>query len=268
MYCPNCANQINDGVAFCNRCGAQVRANNIYPAGNVISPLAYAERTRTENISEIYRMITYFGKKQAEYDEYDTCRENIAYLSNPRNRIRVKGVGSTAGFFVSGILLIQLPELFILFVTTYFEKTSSITGVFIYLAFCIAAVILGIGLIVAGVIVLGRNNRKLSEYRRSMIASNERRFDELADELSYYYQEYGYCATGPFYTNPRILMKIKDNIELGRADTIKESINILHMDAHNSAMELQAQLTTRAAASAAQSARTAAFFSAASFFLK
>ena len=198
--------------------------------------------------------------KQQQYDEYDHCIDEIERLSKPNARVNAK-VG------VDGSLLLILGIVFtaIFYLVTVicaFQKLWGIAvGTFCFLLVSVIVLIIGARL-------KYRKNRILRETRLARLKETEDKFDSIAKELYQHYVNYGYCPTSPSYTNPKILEKIRENIWNGRADTIKESINLLHQDAHNSEMELQAKLTARYSASAARSARTAAFFTAANFFLK
>lgn len=75
-----------------------------------------------------------------------------------------------------------------------------------------------------------------------------------------------HCLIGAEYTNPKVITQLANIFRAGRADTIKEAINVLLDDAHKSNVELQAQLSAQAARQAANGAKTAAVFSAARFF--
>ena len=94
----------------------------------------------------------------------------------------------------------------------------------------------------------------------------ESKEEKFCEELYQYYLNYGYCLVSAEYTNPSNLLAILHTIESGRADTIKEAINILVEDAHRNNMEALATQTAVASAAAARGATAAAVFSAANFF--
>ena len=59
-----------------------------------------------------------------------------------------------------------------------------------------------------------------------------------------------------------------DTMNSGRADTIKEAVNILVEDAHRNNMEAYARSAAISADNAARGARTAAVFAAANLFIR
>jgi len=130
----------------------------------------------------------------------------------------------------------------------------------------------GLILLPLGIFLLSIGNKKnhlfIQEYnekKASFLKQYEDRRDALAEELNNHYMNYGYCPVAASYTNPQILTLIREPIDLGRADTIKEAINVMIQDSHNSEMELQAQMAAQAAASAARSSKATAFFTAGTF---
>ena len=265
-YCPNCGAQVADGYKFCMSCGKPVLTQPMAPAPVYapVSTINQQERVRTDTLSELNRMINYFSVKQQQYDEYDTCSDNIDYYSNPRARLNVNTGIAGKPFIIAGAIVTGIFMFFAYIALIFAQMTENYgTMVVMYLIS-----FLGIGSLVFGIIRNVKNNRIRNNYRLNQLRQNETRFAQLADELSAYYASYGYCPTGPSYTNPKILNKLRELVYIGRADTVKEAINIMHQDAHNSEMELQAAMTARSAASAARGAHAAAFFTAANFFLK
>ena len=262
-FCPNCGAEINIEMKFCGSCGMAVDSL-LKPADD--KPATYLEQqaqVRTESIKEMNRMIDYFARKQREYNEYDECREAVVYWSNPNAAVKSVSMASY-GF---GVTLLILGLIFLV------PGAISLLADFTFGHFkfsSVSLIIAGAGLlgVIFGPILIGHFNSRSAAERAKMSAYYNERFITLANDLTQHYNNYGYCAVGAEYTNPKILIRIAKLIRDGRAETIKEAINILHMEAHNSYMELQAQLTANASAKAADSASTAAFFSAASFLLK
>ena len=71
---------------------------------------------------------------------------------------------------------------------------------------------------------------------------------------------------GPEYSNPHILVALRNTLQSGRADTIKECLNLMVADNNQRAMEdYLAQIQQNAAQSARANTATAIFL-AASFF--
>ncbi len=77
------------------------------------------------------------------------------------------------------------------------------------------------------------------------------------------------------YYHHKVLMELANIVRAGKADTIKEAINVLCEENHRSTMEFQAMVTAENSKKAASRAGVAAFnsgasaaFSAANFFFK
>ena len=257
-YCYSCGSVLGVNDKFCNNCGAAAASQLVPQEYNPVP--AQQDYGRKGALVEINRLIEYFGVKQAQYDEYDVCSENLSYLENPRAHVNVRGIIGGKPFIIIGAVLLGIG--------VNFGAIASSLNSGEMLGTCVLLSLFGAGSLAAGIVLTVTYNKKLRDTRNNLILQNQTRFNQLVDELSEYYKAYGYCPMSPEYTNPKILNKIRDIIWSGRADSIKEAINILHQDAHNSEMELQASLTARSAASAARGANTAAFFTAANFFLK
>lgn len=271
-YCSKCGILVDEDASFCSKCGAAI---NVQTDPAVIAPpmipiniqssfISQQENSRKEFLDELDQMIKYFSKKQSLYDEYDRCSENIAYYSDPKTRIPI--VGSTGkGRIVAGSILMGIFGFFTMIALLFVDSHGrGLHWVTIWGAF----MGVGITLLVSGAKTKNYNRWYLKNEKEARLANNKKKFEEVANELAVYYQKYGYCPTGPSYTNPKILKQLRELIYTGRADSIKEAINLMHQDAHNSAMELQATLAAQSAASAARGANAAAFFTAANFFLK
>ena len=191
-------------------------------------------------------MIKYFSPKQSQYEEYDHCAQNIMRYKDPKTQVKVSGSNGIAKIIIGLLLaLFSLPLMFcyiigaeLLYELHLMDGGISDGVVLLFVIGFLAGVILffvGIG-----------NNKKLKEAKRrekdSLLTRNHRRFEEVTATLMIHYKNYGTCLTGPSYTNPKVLMLIRDSIECGRADTIKEAINLLHADANISAIELKASM--------------------------
>ena len=278
-FCPKCGNTMGETDVFCRRCGTNVTDSDVIPPVTQIqpvteirpatesaavpySPIALQQKTRTETLEEMDRMIRHFRKAMPLYEKYDQCLQDIAYLSKPGASVRYTGGRKTAVYFIMSPVM-MVVGLFAAGIAWAINETVSS-------AICAALVCWVIAIILSGVgTMFKRNNRQLMEEQRVFLLNEAQdRFRKTIDALSLHYQKYGYCAVGESYTNPKILGMIQNIIQLGRADTMKEAINVMIQDTHNSEMELQAKMTARSAASAARGAKAAAFFTAADFFLK
>lgn len=269
-YCSSCGAQFNSGESFCMKCGKPVDGKSVVSVISHEPSIAQQENNRKASLVEINRMITYFGQKQAQYDEYDDCSEKIAYYSDPRSRVQESG-GTGKPFKIFGIIMTAVGGVntlwsFVgvaaLLSSSYSDSAGSAILGLLFFAAILAG---GIALLVTGIKKSNNYSQNSKNERARLLSYYEDRYDKLAEELNTHYMNYGYCAVAASYTNPKILTLIREPIYLGRADTIKEAINVMIQDSHNSEMELQASLAAQSAASAARGAKAAAFFSAASF---
>ncbi|MBE7071231.1 MAG: hypothetical protein E7383_00540 [Ruminococcaceae bacterium] len=263
-YCAKCGSLIDDQDMFCKKCGNPVNNQIIANTSVEVSPIALQEKTRSEALVEMKRMIAYFSQKQDLYDEYDECVESINHYSNPRSRVIVPGQSSSSPLFIGAIALYILSFFFMLFaiIAGATENGGGAVALWI-LTFVFVAI--AITCFINGIVRSSKNRRETNEYRQTLLNESEEEFARISNELSEYYQNYGYCPVAASYTNPKILSLILEPINLGRADTIKEAINVIIQDSHNSEMELQAQIAAQAAESAARSSKATAFFTAGTF---
>lgn len=263
-YCSKCGSLIADGSSFCSKCGNAVEGSSQIQNYVPTSAISQQGEIRKASIIEINKMIQYFGQKESQYNEYDNCIEKIAYYNGPRPQIQVNANRGTP-MKVPGVIMTVVGSFFSIFMTMLVENSASSNGAAGMLIFGLAILSIGIFLIVTG---NKKNQAFIKEYnekKASILKQYEDRLYELAEELNNHYLNYGYCPVAASYTNPQILTLIREPIDLGRADTIKEAINVMIQDSHNSEMELQAQMAAQAAASTARSSKATAFFTAGTF---
>lgn len=242
---------MSDGTRFCTSCGSVVAAAAAVQAAPAApSMFEQSVQLRKESLSELGRMIEYFGRKQDLYFEYDVSNVKLNKLMR----------GTSVAPLVWGIILCVFMTLpVIALIDTIFKgraNSGTLTGLFVFgILF-----LLGIGLII---MYICKKAGRGKEVRRLL-----GRVAQIADELTQYYIAFGYSAVGAEYTNPEILMKIADVLRSGRADSPKEAINIMLVDSRRNMMQLQATLSGQAARQAQGGAPSAAVFCAASFFFR
>lgn len=247
VFCPNCGTQCAEGTRFCPSCGSSFLSDNTmqqytapqqYTAQSVVEQRA---AIRQGESAELEKMIQYFSQKSAQYDEYDFVCQRI----DPRY------LKKKTGLLVWGIILASIG--FLVLIATSANSSASVIAALMFM--------LGGGSMITGYILS-------SNAREKNYAKYYQRFDELTNELYRHYQNYGYCLVSAEYTNPSNLIAILQTIQSGRADTIKEAVNILVEDAHRNNMEAFARQTAVSSAAAARGANAAAVFSAANFFFR
>lgn len=289
MYCRNCGRVIADTETVCQYCGAYVGGYEQYPAsayGQGVSNYAQPGvrnygwnavdqrfEVRQSETDELERMINHFSQKQAQYDEYDQVMRRL----DPANRKKRVGllVWGIIFCFISAVLFLVFYSLSrslsyghpgyysyasAIFKPSYRAGYSSNTAP---MWLCGIVFFGGLTMIIMFIItsVVRANNysRALSRY--------EALSAELMDHYSAYLASRGHCLVSPEYTNPHNLAEILNVIRSGRADTIRDAVNILVEDAHRFNMRAIARQNSAAAAAAASGAKAAAVFSAANFFI-
>ena len=110
--------------------------------------------------------------------------------------------------------------------------------------------------------------RKLTRESKEQAGEEEyTRLGQLIGELNSFYMGFGYCATGSYYTNPKILKLLKDKILSGRAYTIPDAIQILHRDARISAQQIANYMNSTLAVYSDYGDLKAPFFPATHFYV-
>ena len=242
MFCGKCGTPVSEGNAFCARCGAPVGG-----AQEQKSSLSQSQNLRKESLEEIDRMISYFGEKQALYDEYDNCVGQILYYSDPSSDVKLdkpefvlcaKGKNSV---YLGLITIICGLMVWIGSWPEPFTDGELVNTIFSIIGFSI--VIAGFVWMCIGIHIRKNYNRSYRKYladtkrekqaeRERLIKHYEERRHGMVYLLNEYYKNYGYCPIAAEYTNPKILKKIREPIYIGRADTIKEAMNLLFAENH------------------------------------
>ena len=212
MFCPNCGGTVADDVRFCAHCGhALPVCQGTLPPQPVAD--AYAQQyqshknlLRQNETAILNRLIDYFSPKQGAYDAFENaCRRVNHYARGARNALLIWGC------IVSGMSLILLLGS----ILTYYDVRSDDAP----LIMGIVGLILGAPMVTGGIlmkVVNRRNfNKALQDYYR------------LSVELYSHFYACTDCPVGAEYTNPKILASILARVQSGRADTIKEAINLL-----------------------------------------
>lgn len=248
MFCTKCGSNIPEGDAvFCPVCGNTLTAPSTVerysytpPATRSYDPVGSRLDSRQGEIEEVNRMISYFSKVSDKYAEY----ERVCVALDPRNKRK------RVGLLVWGIIIAVLGVMFTAASANSFSKDLPVVGV--------ATILGGVAMIVGYIASSSARNTNYDDAYR--------RFNQLTNELLRYYQGYGPCLVSAEYTNPNNLVAIRDTISSGRADNIKEALNVLIDDAHRNNMEAFARQSAISSAAAARGATAAAIFSAANLF--
>ena len=240
MFCNHCGAQNPDGALFCSACGQSVSGGVQI---NIHQQINNRQQVRAAELAEMERMLRYFSQKGEQYAEYDRLAQQMVRLSK----------GKHYSLLVWGIIIAVFGSL--IYFGTFSQMDNVQKGVL-----AVALLVPGAAMIVGHVFY--------AKYFDGNRARAVQRFNEVGAELTAHYQHYGLCSVGAEYTNPANLSVIYDTLQSGRADTIKEAINILVDDAYRSNMQHYAAQTARNTAAAARGASAATVFAAANFFLR
>lgn len=243
-YCCHCGTKNPDGAGFCTKCGQKMITADSSELSTVKVKAApsLVEETfsvRDQNLQELNKMIQYFGKKQHFYEEYESLQSAIEEASTQTPEKWCKNLG--------GKILHK-------FVPVYISIAIAVGGFIGIIQGGTDGIIVGL-LCIVGAVLLARHFLKKDYEDRSQSEVNYyyERLNTVGNELDKYYRAYGKCIVGYEFSNPKILRSIANMIRSGRADTVKEAINRLLEDNHRSYMEVQAEITARAARIAAMS---------------
>ena len=184
-------------------------------------------------------MISYFSKVSDKYAEY----ERVCVALDPRNKRK------RVGLLVWGIIIAVIG---LTFAEAFNHSSQGMS------TFGVITILGGVAMIIGYIASSSARNTNYDDAYK--------RFNQLTNELLRYYQGYGPCLVSAEYTNPNNLVAIRDTISSGRADNIKEALNVLIDDAHRNNMEAFARQSAISSAAAARGATAAAIFSAANLF--
>lgn len=248
-FCSNCGKRLTENERFCSRCGTMVenQTKGLQERQQVFASEKNADRKRA--LDELQRAYSWFSKKAESYDKYDRLTSRLSKMNK---------VGKIP-MLVWGCILSALGMMLMLFVIEY-----RLSG---FLFFSITMLLAGPALIVFFFVSESGRKRNVQKMQANL--------EQIGAELTEHYLAFGECSFGAEYSNPQILAKILNLVQSGRADTIKEGINIMISDLKmNEMVELSritaqnSEIAAKNAASAARGTKASAVFSAASFFLK
>ena len=228
-FCKQCGTDLND-AAFCPNCGTPA-AGDLAAQNRGAAPV-YAD-VRQRSMADMENLMTYFGAKQAQYDEFDAVCAQIEDLSSR----------SIGGWIIAAVI-------------------CGIIGFFAPFFFVLTA-----AFIAAAVLFKKKNKEKLA----AATARQEALGKELADYYADYgYCSVGFEYTKPS-TLAALYDLIRKGRVTTPADAINIYLDDLHkqkMEQEAVATRIAAEETAVQARNAAKSAKKAASYSSASFWFK
>ena len=202
MFCPKCGKQILDQSFFCMYCGANIAILTPINQNNQLDFEFQNHRkaVRDSEINLLNNLLQYFSQKKEIYDEYDNASELLIYYSN----------GAKSSLLVWGCILVAFG------IFGFF----SVNDIHEYMKYALPFILFpGILMLIGGILMKVSNRMNYNHFKRNK--------ENLFQELYSYYNTFSDCPIGFKFSNPRILESIMQIIKSGRADTIKESINIM-----------------------------------------
>ena len=204
MFCKYCNNIIEDGSNFCPICGSNlVSVNQTSMNTSDVTISSYISNLRQSELQKICDVIAHFTPMRTVYNEYDKTARNICDCHNRSKAPLIWGLILSVFSFI-GIM------------NTIMEDSISDPNSLIYIAIFLVPGTALLTLFFVG----GYTKRKELETSIAL-------YCELSSILMKHYKTYEDCPVGPQYTNPDNLLAIKNTIISGRADSIKEALNIL-----------------------------------------
>ena len=225
--CPHCGAgiQVNPefkNQLFCKYCGSSFMVRDVIHMTvnnyNDMSQSTYSGIVgkRQVYIEELKREIAYFQPKANLYNEINSLQAKFPAIEKMRELdksgahwIKVIGNIFTYGGMASATICLLAG----------FSYSHFMIGALISFVFGL----LGIGIQVAYYKLLDHYEKK---YKDSIDTQNAA-IKRITDELIPYYNAYGNCFVGFDYSFPDKLTKIYDLIQSGRAESVKDAIQIM-----------------------------------------
>jgi len=222
MFCYHCGSRIPDGDMFCSACGNAVGQNFQSQKAQV----------RQSELGVLTEAFGYFSEKKMQYDRYDeVCRQ-----------LQQTARGSSNALIIWGAIL----SVFAMLVLLVGSENTMEEDIVPLVLFGVLPMLGSIAMVVGGILKKVSHARRVEELRLSYM--------QLSVELFGHFANYPTCPIGAEYTNPAIISYLMSLIQSGRADTVKESLNLA---VGKSSWSIGRYLNQMAELTAEQNARTA-----------
>ena len=202
MFCSKCGQQIPDNSSFCMYCGATFNGSatpvSVAPA---VDYQVEKNKIRQSELNALNDVYNYFCKKNNQYIEYDNvCKELKHYARGAKNAL-----------LIWGCIIFSIA----LFIGMICFNSDAYEG-FKFMLY--VGMLPALAMIAGGILMKVNNAKQMEKYRQE--------YARLSTELYTYYLNYTNCPVGPEYSNPNAIRAIITILNSGRADTVKDSINL------------------------------------------
>ncbi len=212
VNCPNCNGEVKISESreygFCTYCGTKILFSQKTPVNATEAFTSNKEAA----LNELQKIYDFFKPVESSYYAIDSLNMELA---------RIRQSSNTA-LLIIGVLIACLGFLFL--------------GVRAILIYGIMFIIVG-GAFIFGYIRL--EQRKNARFKSAQIE-----IDEYENQIVQRYGEFLNCPIGIDFCHPNVLDTLSTYIRQGRAETIKEAINLMASEMHNAEMR-QIALETR-----------------------
>lgn len=262
-FCTNCGTRLDDFYRFCTFCGQRVIdwpavGGDIIPTDIQNSPTPSKRDISTDELPSIddFDMTTALGQLQYALAYFSPYRNTYIESQRLSQLIQTEEPPPTGGrilfWGISGGVIS-------FFIMALFSQSSGILTILALVATVIFAL-----LVVLGLILCINGNQQVRRYEEN-IRILCRQIEDYDVQLREHYNRFANCPVAFEYSSPIVLESLVQYVKTGRADTVKEAINCLIMDAHNQEMLRIQQEVAQNSKKAAESAQSAAVFTAASY---
>lgn len=232
--CPHCGAGIQVNPDFkdqltCRYCGSTFMVKDVVTNINYttvnnyndVSQSTYEGLMGKRNVflAELEKMDNYFSQKKSLYEEVKRIDDSIIPSCIKEAELKRIGkrwmtvLGTWIIVVVSIILSIQVS------ISIFMVEPSIMKGA------AISAIVLIGGIVLCSMGHNAQNREFLSG--KSKIGNYLKQRKQCVDELLAYYRDYGDCFLGFEYTFPDKFKKIYEVVKSGKADSIKDAIDIL-----------------------------------------
>ena len=201
MFCPSCGQQNADGSTFCVNCGTNLAGQ--IPVQQAQPDYVQHNYSVRENelgvLTEVWR---YFSQLTAKYREYDAACKQVNYYAR----------GASSALLVWGCILATIGLFFSIALASDYSSQDAVP------IFLILFAIPGLVMILGGILMKVSSRKKYSRYQA--------RYAQLFQDIYYHYSAYTGCPVGLEYTNPETIAYLMNQMQAGRAYTIRDAINL------------------------------------------